>query len=270
VTNDPAFDAVATLTPDDSRAIFLYNRDGPFDLWIQEGDQQRVLVHGVPFPGTPALSRDGSMVIYGTGEPRRFFAVQTQAAPRTASPRLVCDDCVVAWDVTADNRTVVLNAKSTIEARDIATGRTTEVTAAPGARLGRLHLSPNDRWLVFNAWVGDAIRLIVIPFAPGRPVSQDQWIAVTPENTPSYHGAWSRDGRLLYFLSERDGSVCVWAQRIDPQTGHPAGDAFAVWHFHETRRSMAGVQFGIRSIGLSRGRLMVTLNDAAGNVWLAK
>jgi Tol biopolymer transport system component len=269
VTNDPAFDAVPTLTPDDSRAIFLSNRSGSFDLWMQEGDRQTVLVDGVSFPGTPALSRDGSMAIYGTGKPRRFFAVQTRAAPRTASRRLVCDDCV-AWDVTSDNRTALFEAKGAIQARDIATGRTTQVTAAQGVRIGRLHLSPNDRWLVFNYWLGDTIRLIVIPFASGRLVSHDQWIAVTPENTSSYHGAWSPDGRLLYFLSERDGSVCVWAQPIDPQTGRPAGDAFNVWHLHETRRSMAGVQLGIRSIGLSRGRLMVTLNDNAGNVWLAK
>jgi WD40 repeat protein len=172
--------------------------------------------------------------------------------------------------VTSDNRTVLFEAKRTIHARDIVTGHTTQVTSAsPDMRIGRLHLSPNDRWVVFN-WVGDTVRLIVIPFARDRSVSQDQWIAVTPANTSSYHAAWSPDGRLLYFLSERDGSVCVWAQPIDPQTGHPAGDAFDVWHFHETRRSMAGVQLGIRSIGLSRGRLMVSLNDNTGNVWLAK
>jgi len=62
----------------------------------------------------------------------------------------------------------------------------------------------------------------------------------------------------------------VWAQPIDAQTGHRTGDAFAVWHLHDTRRSMAGVQLGIRSIGLSRGRLMVSLNDNTGNVWLAQ
>ena len=172
---------------------------------------------------TPALSRDGSMAIYGTGEPRRFFAVQTRPTPGTASRRLICDDCVVAWDVTSDNRWVLFGEKGTVQARDIATGRTTQVTAAPGARIGRLHLSPNDRWLVFNSWVGDTIRLIVIPFAPGRPVSHDQWIAVTPENTSSYHGAWSPDGRLLYFLSERDGNVCVWAQPIDLADRAPGG-----------------------------------------------
>ena len=270
VTNDPAFDAVPTLTPDDSRAIFLSNRSGSFGLWMQEGDRRTELVPGVSFPSTPALSRDGSMAIYGTGNPRRFFAVPTRAAPRIASSPPVCDDCL-PWDVTSDNRTVLFDAKGTIHARDIVTGHTTQVTSAsPGMRIGRLHLSPSDRWVVFNSWVGDTVRLIVIPFARDRSASQDQWIAVTPENTISYHAAWSPDGRLLYFLSERDGAVCVWAQPIDPQTGHPAGDAFDVWHLHETRRSMAGVQFGIRSIGLSRGRLMVSLNDNTGNVWLAK
>jgi len=57
---------------------------------------------------------------------------------------------------------------------------------------------------------------------------------------------WSPDGNLLYFISERDGFVCLWAQRLDPATKHPQGAAFPIRHFHtpgdrsqpsETRRS---------------------------------
>ena len=30
--------------------------------------------------------------------------------------------------------------------------------------------------------------------------------------------AWSPDANLLYFWSSRDGSPCLWAQRLDPLT----------------------------------------------------
>ena len=35
---------------------------------------------------------------------------------------------------------------------------------------------------------------------------------------------WSPDGNLLYFLSSRDGFLCLWAQWLDPSTKHPLGD----------------------------------------------
>jgi hypothetical protein len=37
--------------------------------------------------------------------------------------------------------------------------------------------------------------------------------------------AWSPDSNLLYYLSKRDGFLCLWAQRLDPATKRPAGAA---------------------------------------------
>ena len=74
----------------------------------------------------------------------------------------------------------------------------------------------------------------------------------------------------LYYLSNRDGGFCVWAQRIDRQTGHPLGDAVGVWHFHEARRSTMRMPLPARSVGVARNRLVVSVGEGAGNVWLAK
>ena len=35
----------------------------------------------------------------------------------------------------------------------------------------------------------------------------------------------------------KDGYLDMWAQRLYPVTRHPVGEAFAVYHFHETRKS---------------------------------
>jgi hypothetical protein len=50
----------------------------------------------------------------------------------------------------------------------------------------------------------------------------------TGENVPR----WSPDGALLYFLSERDGFRCLWAQRLEPTAKTPFGPAVPVHHFH--------------------------------------
>jgi hypothetical protein len=38
---------------------------------------------------------------------------------------------------------------------------------------------------------------------------------VTPPEEAAGIGAWSPDGRHIYYLSDRDGQVCLWARSID-------------------------------------------------------
>ena len=102
-------------------------------------------------------------------------------------------------------------------------------------------------------------------------MTRDQWIAVTGDEALVNAATWSADGRILYYLSNRDGSgFCAWAQRLDAATGHASGAPFAVWHFHEARRSMARIPLGLRGMTASRDRLIVSVAESAGNIWLAK
>ncbi len=76
-------------------------------------------------------------------------------------------------------------------------------------------------------------------------------------------------GRTLYYLSNRDGGFRVWAQRIGRQTGQPRGDAVGVWHVHEARRSTMRMLLPARNVGVARERLVVSVGEGTGNVWLA-
>jgi Tol biopolymer transport system component len=46
----------------------------------------------------------------------------------------------------------------------------------------------------------------------------------------------SPDGNTMYFTSNRDGFICVWALRLDPKTKRPLGAPFAIQHFHGSQR----------------------------------
>lgn len=84
--------------------------------------------------------------------------------------------------------------------------------------------------------------------------------------------SWSPDGKLLYFLSGRDGFRCIWAQRLDPATKRPAGLPFHVQHFHRSRRSLLRIvtarspQIGFR---VYRDRAFFSMDEVTGNVWIA-
>jgi len=82
--------------------------------------------------------------------------------------------------------------------------------------------------------------------------------------------AWSPNGNVIYFLSERDGFRCIWAQRLDGATKHPTGTPIPIQHFHTASRSM--IPFTTNWLGLSATRAMLVFNvgDLAGNIWIAR
>ena len=81
---------------------------------------------------------------------------------------------------------------------------------------------------------------------------------------------WSPDGNLLYFLSDRDGFRCIWAQPLDAGSKRPDGEAKSVLHFHGRRRSLRGVGNRVSAIKLSvaGGRLVFALGELTGNIWM--
>ena len=49
-------------------------------------------------------------------------------------------------------------------------------------------------------------------------------VALTDGRTAAWNPTWSRDGRTLFYVSNRAGSMDVWQQRI-ADDGRPVGDA---------------------------------------------
>lgn len=68
---------------------------------------------------------------------------------------------------------------------------------------------------------------------PGAPPQGDVWtvsatsddtVPVTSDAARDWSPAWSRDGRYLYFSSDRSGSMNLWRVPIDEQSGRRRGD----------------------------------------------
>jgi hypothetical protein len=115
-------------------------------------------------------------------------------------------------------------------------------------------------------------RLYVAPVKDfTSPIPEREWIPISEEGG-NREAVWSPSGRLVYYLSDRDGFRCVWAQRLDPSTGKPAGPVAAVQHFHAAGRSILGVGGSPGAVGLTvlRDRLVLALGDRRGNIWALK
>lgn len=130
-------------------------------------------------------------------------------------------------------------------------------------------LSEDDRWVAFLVAYGNSSRIHVAPYRPGEVTPVDDWIAVTDGESWVDKPRWSPGGELVYYTSDRDGYRCIYARRIEPETGHPAGDRLEICHLHETRRSMVAVRPHLCHISVARDKIVFVLKKSTGNVWLA-
>lgn len=73
LTDNPYYDAEATVSPDGSKIIFTSIRDGDLDLYVMDTDGRnlRRLTHEKVYDGGAFFSPDGSKIVYRASEDGR-------------------------------------------------------------------------------------------------------------------------------------------------------------------------------------------------------
>jgi hypothetical protein len=96
------------------------------------------------------------------------------------------------------------------------------------------------------------------------------WMAIDHPNSWDDKPRWSPDGNLLYFVSDRDGHLCVWVQRLEGSSKRPIGTPFPVYHFHNSRLAMINVGVMALETGVGRDKIVMGLGELTGNIWSVK
>jgi Tol biopolymer transport system component len=207
------------------------------------------------------LSADGSRLAYRdllNGNPVSYSVPAINPAPNAP----LCERCSLVGYFSRSND--VLAAYGPLLVRqNVSTGvrmPLIEVATADPA------LSPDDRWLAFVAAKPDgSAGLFVVPMRD-QPVPPLEWISVAEDRNFIGSPQWSPQGRLLYYISNRDSFSCVWAQAFDAAR-KTFGKPIHVYHdraFPSLKASPG------RSIAVTPDRLYLMMATTESNIWTMK
>lgn len=265
---------------DTGKLANLSQKFGKWNVWLTDlaSGKQTWLANAKGNIATLSVlvNRAGSRVAYTTCPGERSMCTIFTVAATGGTPEKVCDACGQLRSWSSDGRVMasqqpVSEGPNWIRFRinriDAASGQTTILTDKPGTFLFAPDLSPDGNWVVFQARpapVSDFEQLFVAPADQSDPVAPSRWIALTDLQHFDANPQWSRDGKMVYFMSNRDGFTCLWALRVDAVTKRPAGRPFAVQHFHGTPRHHTLYP----SFSVGPDRIVISLDQVQGDLWM--
>jgi eukaryotic-like serine/threonine-protein kinase len=275
VTRDLSTEVFPSISAN-RRLAFSADRSGKREIWVKDlaiGKDTLLATSSSEFD-SPKISPDGSKVAYAVASPGwaihviSSIGVEDKVYGNGGPPR----------GFSSDGTKLLYEAKTCspycVGLLDLSTGQTEELIRHPKLALYPESFSPDGAWVAFQARPvdNDSNRTIyVTPFADGHVGGPETWIPVTDGNHMDREVKWSPDGGVLYFLSERDGFRCIWAERLDPQTKHPSGNPFPVYHFHHSQQSLTSLGSpGKVGLSTTSDGLLFSLEETTGNIWLAR
>jgi eukaryotic-like serine/threonine-protein kinase len=274
LTSDAVSDVWPHLSRDGQKLVFASNRGGDWRIWIKDlKSGQETCLTPAPAKGiVPTISPDGTKVAYGPPFPRNGESVGIYVvASQGGGAVRICEHCGYPNSWSHDQRKLfyTLSPHGNPSWVDVGSGEVHPFLRESSYSIWEPQFSPDDRWVAFAALEHRDYDLFITPFVDRGPVGSGSWLPVTRGPSTDRNPAWSTDGQLLYFLSDRDTFLCVWALRLD-RNKRPSGKAFPVIHFHSARRSPANVIQNQFRLSVSIDKLAFNLGELTGDIWMSK
>jgi serine/threonine protein kinase/Tol biopolymer transport system component len=276
LTHNAGSNFYPAASSDGSRLVFRSDRRGSADVWFKDSYRgTESPVFGSADGHVPFLSADGSTAVYTNyvGDDISTFLIGIRPDGGFGVPRKVCGaDCANPWGGSASAKTLLFSSEfppRAIYALDVETGQKRKVLESAVPMIVRPRFSADDKWIAFLLRQGSAFRIFVAPY-DGDVKREDRWVAITDGSFADHLPHWSPDGGLLYFYSDRDGNICLWAQRLEPGSKHPVGQPAAVQHLHTARQNLRSVPLIQRGMSVTHERIFLSAGEVTGNIWMAE
>ena len=224
--------------------------------------------------GFPVISLDGTRLAFGTlvpGPPVRRPVFVANVSD--GSSRLIVEDCGGRARLWLDDDLLLLetfgsglNSFIVLDTRDAAQR---PLLASRDRRLSNPRLSPDGRWLAFDATPpGGSPSVLVARLhdaGSGHAADESAWMLV---ETGASHPFWSHDGRLLYYLPTTPTVEIrnrVAARGFDPGDGRVGSEPVDVLRLSET--IVPTLVSSVTPI-VAGDQIVLMLGNYRGDVWM--
>jgi Tol biopolymer transport system component/DNA-binding winged helix-turn-helix (wHTH) protein len=278
----PGIAAWETNLSRDGKKLAFCGEGGGTELWetsLSGGREAPIVADHSYFRDDPQWSPDGTYLAYlrqkpSTGESQ---LIKWSSQSRNEEPLTTFSQTFrTAFDWSPDSKFLLISqlnngtAPSEMWLLPVAASPHAEVaarriTSDPAYNLWQEHFSPDGRWIVFEAVRDQPTRLEstlhVMPAAGGP------WTPLTDGKYWDDKPRWSPDGKIIYFLSGRNGFYNVWGIHFDSAKGKAVSEPFAVTAFESPGLMVANY---IPAVGLSlnQDRLVLTMAQVSGSIWV--
>ena len=232
LTNEHGTEYFPSLAPDGRSFVYASKANGNFDLFSQRvgGKNATPLTPNTPSDEIePAFSPNGERIAFrSTREPEGVYVMEAGGE----NVRLVVAGCHhPSW--SPDGREIVCSTAG----RDEPTTRNIVPSALWIANVEtgeKRFLCENDAMQPSWSPNGDRIAFWFMPPNAGRSdiatISRNggDIEVITKDASTNWNPVWSRDGKFLYFASDRSGNMSFWRVAIDEKTGKVQAEAEAV------------------------------------------
>jgi Tol biopolymer transport system component/DNA-binding winged helix-turn-helix (wHTH) protein len=271
------------ISPDGNRLAFSSVRSGKWDLTessLPDGPETPVVSEDSDLRDQAQWSPDSNRLAYvredhSTG---KMHIMEWSSRSRNEEPLAPPSDAepkIFDWSSRSNSLVITQTnhdtGKSEIAVLPVAdTPRANAVArsliADAAYDMYQARFSPDERWIAFealpksnNQYSESAVFV--------RATSGGPWIRITDGKRWDDKPHWSPDGKMIYFLSGRSGFYNVWAIRFDPVRGVSLGEPFPVTALDNPSQMVPKFIPDV-AISLSQNRLVMTVAQDSGNIWV--
>jgi Tol biopolymer transport system component/tRNA A-37 threonylcarbamoyl transferase component Bud32 len=258
----------------DQKLVYVSSKSGQsevYSLHLDTGRENKLTESVIP-KLEPLPNRTGTKVAYlEHSAPPALFMISLRPEGQPVLARKICDGCSTPSDWTRDEASLLISrmTRTRMGAVLVQSGspQVTEVLSHADRSVWHPTFSADERWILFEATDGVHSGIYVAPYR-GRAIRDEEWIQVTDAGSWDDKPRWAPADELVYYTSDRDGFRCVWAQRLDRITRQPVGSAIAVYHAHNSRRSLLNVDLAWLDLAVARDQLLFNMTERTGNIWM--